>query len=179
MRLAYNEPLALLRTEDSQMIVGRPDRFAIQFEVEDRSEWLFGRFAYVLNHRLVGRYDKEATLAVAVSGITVLLTRAGQRVDPELLAMPTSHAFKTLHTALYVDDARTDAEVHADAERFSQFCVSGIIDVLDDWHCFPIEGNGIGRFLYARWDEIDNPLEVVLREGEFDEVCQQFLKSVG
>jgi len=161
------------------MIVGRPERFAIQYEIEKQSDgWLFGEFCYVLNCRLVGKFDEGATLNVAIAGISRLLGDAGNRCDSELMQKAALGVYNQIHAALYSDDGRTDNEIKRDAQTFARFNIGSFIDVFDGWECYLVEQDGIARIL-CKEAKLESPLiEVVLREGEFDSVCREFLRAI-
>lgn len=162
------------------MIVGEPSSFAIQYAIDDsQSELRHGQFAYLANGALVGDYSAGTSLTTAAIGIERLLQYRGRRTEPHLLRCTANEAFSIIHTALFCDDERTDDQVRLDTERFSKFDVSGFLDVFDRWHCFLVEGDGVGRFLYSRIDAAGAVNETILREGEFDHVCHQFLMGMG
>lgn len=161
------------------MIIGSPQRFAIQYDIgETESKFLNGKFSYILGGLTVGDYESGASIAVAVEGIKRELANRGRRVDELLLGMPADAAFHTIRAAMYDDDSRSDEQVRADLERYSVFEIARFSDAFDHLYCFLVEGRGLGRFLLAELKKIEDVREVVLGEGEFDDVSELFLSSV-
>ncbi len=133
------------------MIIGDRGRFAIEFQVDEPrlEHWLFGKLCYRVGGQEVGDYDLGGTLNGAVGAFIRLLEFKGSRQEPTLMSSPAADVFNRIDGALYIDSGQSDLQVRTDWESFKRFHAWPVgFDVFDDWKCYLIEDDKIGRFLW-------------------------------
>ena len=78
-------------------LIGDPERFAIEFSVDEPrvEHWMFGKLCYQAGRRLIGNYEFGCSLNAGVAGFVDLLHFKGARFDEKLLKLPSRAAFRS------------------------------------------------------------------------------------
>ena len=114
------------------MIFGVREDFAIECfhepEYPNAHGWVFGRMCVWARGVELGNLDEPACMLNVTEGhFEDCLDQLDELCDESVDDLPNGVAFQFLDTALYLDDARTNAQIHSDAVRFSKF------DFLTNW----------------------------------------------
>jgi hypothetical protein len=161
------------------MIIGNPDRFSVEFSVDQTHDsLLIGRLCYQVSRDRVGDYDHLCDLNSAVGGFVELSKGKGHRYDRTLMSQEAEIAFSEINRHLFIDYGQSDQEAQEDWKRFRRFIAKPIgLDLFDGWKCFLVEDERRGRFLWKDLRQGGNPpvRECVLSAGEFDSVLSLFI----
>lgn len=167
-------------------LIGQRDRIAVEFKLEEvepeYKRWIYGTMSlWVGGHRISrhGRHDEVCTLTVALTTFPGQLRDAGNRIDPELMAMSAETAFATLYDAIYeCPEGRSDEEIDELSRKYKRFEVfSSGFEVFDGHHGFLIEDRLVGRLIWrASADKVIH--EARIGAGEFDRVIDAFLTAL-
>jgi hypothetical protein len=167
-------------------LIGQRERIAVEFKLEEvepeYKSWIYGTMSlWAGGHRISrhGRHDEVCTLTVALTTFPGQLRDAGNRLDPELMAMPAEEVFAKLYDAIYeCPDDRTDEEIDELSRRYKRFEVFPHgFEVFDGHHGFLVEDRVVGRLIWrSRKDMIIH--ETRIGAGEFDRVIDGFLTAL-
>jgi hypothetical protein len=130
------------------MLLGVKEDFAIEcfheLDYPNDKEWVFGRMCvWVQGVELGNIREPSCMLNVTEGHIDDCLGQLDKLHDSAVDDLPDVEAFRFLDAALYLDDDRTDQQIHADAIRFSKF------DFLTNWgESF----DGVKAFLLKKGD---------------------------
>jgi hypothetical protein len=105
------------------MLIGNPLSFAIECYHEPlNSRHVFGRMClWVAGNGLGDITEPSCMLDVTAATLSRLLERLSTLNDPALLQLSDREAFDFLNQVLYLDDDRTNDEIHQDTERYGKF----------------------------------------------------------
>lgn len=161
--------------DHKKMIIGNKNSFAIQFEVNPKSDnWLFGHICFIINHTEIGDYSDETSLNTAVGYLMELLWYKNIRNDPKLFQLEKDELFWKINEPLYGDTNAPLEECQDNWERLAKFhALSPGVDIFDNWKGYLIEHEDKGRLI------IKNPRgeikEYLLKAGEFDSVISELV----
>jgi hypothetical protein len=167
-------------------LIGQRERIAVEFELKEVEpelrNWLYGTMSlWAGGHRISrhGRHDEVCTLTVALTTFPGQLRDAGNRIDPELIAMSAETAFATLYGAIYeCPEDRSDEEIDELSRKYKRFEVfPNGFEVFDGHRGFLIEDRLVGRLIWrASADKVIH--EARIGAGEFDRVIDAFLTAL-
>lgn len=175
------------------MIVGDPDRFAVEFELDssrmsepDYFRWLWGRIRWWCGGQSVGIFEPQAQLIDAVVPMEIHLRRMAGGQGEDLIDEPAESAFRTVMAAIYEDRGQSFEQMREEGAPVGSVPVGPQVYEFDPWRLFLFEDDTRGRLLWKSRDhyEFDAlvagvPLqEVWLRAGEFDGVQKRFLDEI-
>lgn len=163
------------------MIIGKKDRFAIEFELDATkladpalAMWLYGRIRWWCGGEQVGTYEDDTTIGELAATTKHFLSYEGTRQDEHLSQAPPRDVLRTVVDALYDDHGQSDEQMKADAEHYFRFEVSPHMGEFDAWRILLVEDDTSARLIWIRQNEVD-PHEQQLEPGEFDRVLKEFL----
>ena len=162
------------------MQFGDRDTFAVLFDIDEpKTEWLFGKFGYVVNGCLVGNYDNGCTLRGVIGALKDLTENRGRRKSAELMRLNAEEASGRIDGALYVDSGQSDEVVAADRDFYWRFQVKHTgLEVFDGWKCYLIENNASARLIWCDQKRGTSVSEGRMASGEFDNVLETFISYI-
>jgi len=142
------------------MIIGKPSRFAVEFELNDKygGAWLFGKFCYWICDVCIGKYEDGTTLRDILACMPWMIHDNGNRRHHELFLMETEELYKKIDNALYGDGDSAE-------EEWARFEIKPLVDVFDDWKIYLVENDEETRIITQNQDCIR---EYKISPGEFD-----------
>lgn len=108
------------------MLLGDKEDFAVECYHEpdypNDHGWVFGRMCLWCRGTALGNLDEPACMLNVTEGfVEDCLERLDDLHDPSVDDLPDEAAYDLLDTAIYADDDRSNAQVHADSMRYSRF----------------------------------------------------------
>jgi hypothetical protein len=162
------------------MILGKPDLFAVEFEIEDTSShWLFGKFCYWIGGCQVGDYSEGTALGVGTPSVEWLVSSQGKRYEPLLFTATALLAFMSIDVPIYGPDEEMGdglIEIPRGEERLGLFkAEADRFDIFRSVKAYLIEGDTSDRLL---WKELkrEQVHEVFLPKGLFFDVLREFVR---
>lgn len=154
------------------MEFGDRTRFAIAFELDQNpgGPWLFGRFCYWIDSKIIGDFDAGTSLRDVLFQMRYVVGDRGRRLYPRLSALPADTIFHLISTSL---NETSDDILQYVSEDFlpARLDVRIPIDIFNLWDIFLVEGVDEAKLVYC---ETGSPnIEVMtLLPGEFDTVVE-------
>ncbi|WP_420992501.1 Imm42 family immunity protein [Cupriavidus sp. 30B13] len=147
-------------------------RFSIALEVDRNcgGPWLFGRFCYWLEGKVVGDYGMGTSLRDILFQMKYIIGDRGGRLCPKLLMLPEEKIFGMISDAL---DGVSDEILGYTNQDFlpARLDVRIPVDVFDCWKIYLVEGVSEAKLLYRSLNS-DKLNVTTLNSGEFDTVFE-------
>ncbi|USG64629.1 immunity 42 family protein [Brevibacillus ruminantium] len=156
------------------MIVGKRERFAIEFELDKDcgGVWLFGRFCYWIANKKIGDYEMGTSLRDVLFALDTIKNDAGNRVSNPLFNLDATMLYNYLNEELYGSSESSADNTMVIEEACARFNITLPVDIFDLWKIFLVENLEESRLLFKKIDSEDwqQVYEIYLKKGEFDEV---------
>lgn len=153
------------------MIVGDTRRFGIELVLNDDSggEWLFGRVCYWLCNQRIGDWELGTSLRDVLFLWERISGDGGYRFNEYLMPMETATLVNTLHRSMFGGTTDDSLEHRAFEEQWARHDILPHVDVFDDWKCFLVENDALGRCVFYN-PETQSYGQCHFATGEFDRV---------
>jgi hypothetical protein len=162
------------------MLIGDKAKFAIEFQIDDPStHWVFGKFCYWANHRMIGDYDIGGALGVGTSGVEWVASTRGRKHEPALFEAQPDVAFASIYNPVYDGPLDGLVQIPLAEERLGLFYATpGNFDVFDGYIGFLIESTDFDRLLWRCLKEPKpGPVhECSLHHGKFFDVLDAYVE---
>lgn len=155
--------------------LGSKQRFGVTFELDAQygGVWLYGKFCYWIDNRMVGDYDFGTSLRDVLFQMQHVVGDCGNRQAGALCHYEPEDIFSALDGSLY---SGTDVQHRTSfqmIENAAHYEVRIPVDVFDDWKIYLVDCDDEALLLYKR--NQDPSLSICrLHSGEFDEVIRSF-----
>jgi Immunity protein 42 len=152
------------------MEFGDMSRFAVSFELNENSggPWLFGKFCYWIDNRMIGDYAQGTTLRDVIGALKWIVWDAGKREDCQRFSMPGEDVYRAIDSSLYGHPENAGRESEDATARFD---VCPHVDIFNGWKVYLVECEEEARLLYKSSSD-RTPREFFLRKGEFDKCIE-------
>ncbi len=167
------------------MIVGNPERFAIQAEPTDEVDgWILGPFRFWLCGRPVGNWDDTADLKGCARWLEDFATRPRNRHEPGLELLSAEEVFKAVYDPVMASDIKRSDGKEKIPDAYSRFHISHLgmssFEAVDILLLFAPDRSERCLWRNARSGEI---VECRFAQGEMEtiagEFCRRFWELTG